>query len=122
MFWRAEGAAECLVERAAASGEKIEVEVLAGPACDSPTLVTVVPLRDATGGPAGGSIVVARDISGLRRAEAEAFEHKSFMASLADLSPDEIYALDTAGRITWMNERAEAANELNRTALIGPPL
>ncbi len=121
MFWRAEGAAECLVERAAASGEKVEVEVLAGPNCDRPTLVTVVPVSDALGHATGASIVVARDISELRRAEAEAFEHKAFMASLADLSPDEIYTLDAAGRITWMNERAEAANELNRMALLGRP-
>lgn len=121
MFWGAEGAAECLVERAAASGEKVEVEVLAGPAGMSPTLVTVVPVRDALGRLDGASVVIARDISELRRAEAEAFEHKAFMASLADLSPDEIYTLDAAGRVTWMNERAETANELNRTALLGQP-
>jgi PAS domain S-box-containing protein len=41
------------------------------------------------------------------------------MASLADLVPDEIYALDTEGRITWMNERAAGANGLMPTALVG---
>jgi PAS domain S-box-containing protein len=121
MFWRAEGATECLVERAAASGEKVEVEVLAGPGCDRPTLVTVVPVRDAAGRQSGESVVVAHDLSELRRAEAAALEHKAFMASLADLSPDEIYTLDSSGRITWMNERAEAAYDLNRTALLGRP-
>ncbi|HEY0378415.1 MAG TPA: PAS domain-containing protein [Pyrinomonadaceae bacterium] len=121
MFWRVEGSAECLVERAVACGEKVEVEVLAGPESDRPTLVTVVPLHDALRGLTGGAVVVARDISELRRAEAEAFEHKAFMSGLADLIPDEIYTLDTAGRITWMNERAEAANDLNRTALTGRP-
>ena len=121
MFWRAEGAAECLAERAVASGEKVEVEVMAGPGADRPTLVTAVPVRDAAARPSGGAVVIARDISELRRAEAEAFEHKAFMASLADLVPDEIYTLDTAARITWMNERAEAANELNKTALLGRP-
>ncbi|HUQ34200.1 MAG TPA: ATP-binding protein, partial [Pyrinomonadaceae bacterium] len=64
-------------------------------------------------------MALARDISELRRAEREAFEHKAFMASLADLVPDEIYALDMQGRITWMNERAESANGLMPTALIG---
>ncbi|HEX8845003.1 MAG TPA: PAS domain-containing protein [Pyrinomonadaceae bacterium] len=119
MFWRVEGAAECLVERALASGEKVEVEILAGERLDRSTLVRVVPIRDAHNALTGSVMVVARDISELRRAEAEAFEHKAFMASLADLSPDEIYALDRDGHITWMNERAGSANGLMPTALYG---
>lgn len=122
MFWRVEGAPECLVERALAGGEKIEVEILAGEQGLRPTLLTVVPVPDAQRALSGGVMVVARDISELRRAEAEAFEHKAFMASLADLAPDEIYALDTAGRITWMNERAEGANGLVPTSLVGRQL
>lgn len=119
MFWRVEGAPECLVERALASGEKVEVEILAGERGDRPTLLIVIPIRDGQDALTGSSMVVARDISELRRAEAEAFEHKAFMASLADLIPDEIYALDTQARITWLNERAETANGLMPTALIG---
>ena len=119
MFWRVEDAGECVVERAFASGEKVEVEILAGEKSDRPTLIIVVPVRALDGTLTGSTLVVARDISELRRAEAEAFEHKSFMASLADLVPDEIYALDSQGRITWMNERAEVANGLMPTALLG---
>jgi PAS domain S-box-containing protein len=119
MFWRVEGASTCLVERALSDGEKIEVEILAGESASLPTLITVVPFRDARNVLTGSTMVLARDISELRRAEAEAFEHKAFMASLADLVPDEIYALDMQGRITWMNERAESANGLMPTALIG---
>jgi PAS domain S-box-containing protein len=117
MFWRVEGAEECLVERALAGGEKVEVELLAGEKADRPMLVIVVPIRDAQNSLTGCVMVVARDISELRRAEAEAFEHKAFMASLADLIPDEIYMLDLEGRITWMNGRAEAANGLMPTVL-----
>jgi PAS domain S-box-containing protein len=117
MFWRVEGAEECLVERALAGGEKVEVELLAGEKADRPTLLIVVPIRDAQNALTGSVMVVARDISELRRAEAEALEHKAFMASLADLIPDEIYMLDLEGRITWMNGRAEAANGLMPTAL-----
>lgn len=119
MFWRVEGAPECLVERALASGEKVEVEILAGERADRPTLMMVVPIRDAQNALTGSVMVLARDISELRRAEAEAFEHKAFMASLADLVPDEIYALDASGRITWMNERAEGANGTVPTSLVG---
>jgi two-component system cell cycle sensor histidine kinase/response regulator CckA len=117
MFWRVEGAEECLVERALAIGDQVEVELLAGEKADRPTLVSVVPVRDGQNALTGSVMVVARDISELRRAEREAFEHKAFMASLADLIPDEIYMLDLEGRITWMNERAEAANGLMPTAL-----
>ena len=119
MFWRVEGASECVVERASASGEKVEVEILAGEKSDRPMLVIVVPVCATDGTPTGSTLVVARDISELRRAEAEVFEHKAFMSSLADLIPDEIYALDLQGRITWMNERAEVANGLMPTALLG---
>ena len=117
MFWRVEGAEECLVERALTTSEQVEVELLAGEKADRPTLVMVVPLRDAGNVLTGSVMAIARDISELRRAEAEAFEHKSFMSSLADLIPDEIYMLDLEGRVTWMNERAGAANGLMPTAL-----
>jgi PAS domain S-box-containing protein len=119
MFWRVEGTSECLVERALHDGEKIEVEIPAGEPANRPTLITVVPLRDARNVLTGSVMVLARDISELRRAETEAFEHKAFMASLADLVPDEIYALDAGGRITWMNERAKSANGLMPAALLG---
>lgn len=119
MFWHAEGAEECVVDRSAASGEAVEVEMLTGPEADRSTLITVLPVRDTQGEVKGKTIVIVRDVSDLRRAEALAFEHKSFMASLADLAPDEIYTLDVEGRFTWMNERAEASNYLLSTSLIG---
>ncbi|HEY0320744.1 MAG TPA: PAS domain-containing protein [Pyrinomonadaceae bacterium] len=119
MFWHAEGAEECVVDRSVASGEAVEVEMLAGLDAPRPTLIIVLPIRDAQSELTGKTIVIVRDVSELRRAEAEAFEHKSFMASLADLAPDEIYTLDVEGRFTWMNERAEASNYLLSTSLIG---
>ena len=105
MFWRVEDTEECVVDRAFASGERVEVEMLAGPNCSRPTLLIVQPI----GGDDKplGAIVIARDMSDLRRVEAEALEHKSFLASVADRTPDEIYTIDAVGRITWMNERAE---------------
>ena len=84
--------------------------MLAG--CDAkPTLIIVQP-EAGTETMSRRTIVIARDISELRSAEAEALAQRSFMASVADRSPDEIYALDTSGRITWMNERGEADNSL----------
>lgn len=107
MFWRVEGTAGCVVDRALQIREKVEVEIMAGPEGKNSMSIIVAPLSDV-GDKETGAIVIARDISDLRRAEAEAIAHKSFIASIADRTPDEIYALDAAGQITWMNERAEA--------------
>jgi PAS domain S-box-containing protein len=108
MFWHVEGADGCVVDRAVESGEKVSVEVLAGAGGNSPISIIVEPLKSQEHGQPPSALVTARDISDLRRAEAEALAHKSFIASIADRTPDEIYALDVSGRITWMNERAEA--------------
>lgn len=118
MFWRVDGAEECVVDRALANCEMVEVEMMTGDDRDRPTLLRVLPTRDPTAN-ITGTIVIARDMSELRRAEAEALEHKSFMSSLADLAPDEIYALDKEGRITWMNERATAAGDAIATGFGG---
>jgi PAS domain S-box-containing protein len=109
MFWRVEGSESCIVERALATGQRVEVELLTG-AEAKPTLVMVQP--ETTNEGVRGAVVVARDISELRSAEAEALAQRSFMSSIADRSPEEIYALDTNGRITWMNERGEVDNSL----------
>jgi PAS domain S-box-containing protein len=108
MFWHVEGADGCVVDRAIQTNEKVEVEILAGPDGSSSISLMVEALQSEGANIEPGALVIARDISDLRRAEAEAIAHKSFIASIADRTPDEIYALDGAGQITWMNERAEA--------------
>ena len=105
MFWRVEGADGCVVDRALQTLEKVEVEIPGAAEGKHSISIIVEPLPGDDLQPA--AIVIARDISDLRRAEAEAIAHKSFLASIADRTPDEIYALDIAGRITWMNERAQ---------------
>jgi len=97
------------VDRAMATGQKVEFECVIGASVQTPVLVSVQPLKgaDEVNPPILGAIVSARDISNLRRAEAEAIAHKSFMASIGDNSPDEIYALDKDQRISWVNNRAE---------------
>jgi PAS domain S-box-containing protein len=106
MFWSVDGVEGCVVDRAMQSREKVSVEIQAGPEGKSSISVVVEPLSTEE---ETAALVIARDISDLRRAEAEALAHKSFLASLADRTPDEIYALDKSGHITWMNERAEAS-------------
>src|SRR6266498_2712108 len=107
MFWHVEGADGCVVDRALQIGERVEVEIQAGADGNKAISIIVEPLS-AGDDVKPAALVIARDISELRRAEAEALAHKSFLASIADRTPDEIYALDAQSRITWMNERAEA--------------
>ena len=106
MFWRADGADGCVVDRALQARERVEVEIQTGPEAQNSISIIVEPLSDGDAQPS--ALVIAKDISDLRRAEAEAIAHKSFLASIADRTPDEIYALDRNGCITWMNERAQA--------------
>src|SRR6267142_1221443 len=108
MFWQTGERGNCVVDRALESGQKVELEFLTVGGVESPVFVTVQPLKGEVENERLGALVIARDISNLRRAEAEAIAHKSFIASIADRTPDEIYALDVRGRITWMNERADA--------------
>jgi len=105
MFWHAEGAEGCVVDRALQTLEKVEVEIQSSAEDKHSISIIVEPLLADDLQPA--ALVIAHDISALRRAEAEAIAHKSFLASIADRTPDEIYALDSAGRVTWMNERAQ---------------
>lgn len=107
MFWHVEGADSCVVDRAMQTGGRVEVEILAG-TNDTRSIAIIVQLIDSQKAGEPAALVLARDISDLRRAEAEALAHKSFIASIADRTPDEIYALDAQDRITWMNERAQA--------------
>jgi PAS domain S-box-containing protein len=110
MFWQTGERGNCVVDRALESGQKVEFEFLTVGGVESPVFVTVQPLKGEVENERLGALVIARDISDLRRAEAEAIAHKSFMASIADRSPDEIYAVNKDGRITWVNERAETGN------------
>jgi PAS domain S-box-containing protein len=106
MFWHVSGADGCVVDRAMHTRSKVEVEIQIASEAGGSISVIVEPLQgDAR---QAAALVIARDISDLRRAEAEAIAHKSFIASIADRTPDEIYALDPGNRITWMNERAQA--------------
>lgn len=117
MFWRVAGTDECVVDRALRTRDRVEVEIQAGSDGHDSISLIVEPLGN-DGRSAAAALVIARDISDLRRAEAEAIAHKSFIASIADRTPDEIFALDRQGRITWMNERAEA-NWLSMSAAFG---
>src|SRR5437763_4106051 len=119
MLWRFEGAS-CMVDRAMSNGAEVDVELDSSNKAHRPLQVRVIPQkRDPQQEASGGCVVIARDISELRQAEEETSKNRAFLASLADLAPDEIYTLDTSHRITWMNQRAESDTGLTRSVLLG---
>ena len=119
MLWGLEDTA-CMVDRAISSGAEVEVELPSGNKTQRTLLVRVIPQnKDRQEESATGCIVIVRDISELRQAEEEGSKNRAFLASLADLAPDEIYTLDTERRFTWMNQRAEFDSGLTRSVLLG---
>ncbi len=119
MLWGVEGS-DCMVDRAIASGDAVEVELPAGNKSSRPLLVRVIPTsKQQHHDNATGCIVVARDVSELRDAEQEATKQRAFLASLADLAPNEIYTLDSQCRFTWMNKRAEVDSGLTPSVMLG---
>jgi PAS domain S-box-containing protein len=111
MFWNSnEDGRGCLVDRAVEEGRLVEVEMQSGPDSETNIILLVLPVQEENSRQKRSAIVIARDVSPLRRAQEAIFEQKAFRASLADRAPDEIYAIDTEGRISWMNARAETAN------------
>jgi PAS domain S-box-containing protein len=118
MLWGLEGS-DCMVDRAIAGGDAVEVELPAGNKSPRPLLVRVIPTNKHQHDTATGCIVVARDISELRDAELEASKQRAFLASLADLAPDEIYTLDSQSRFTWMNKRAEVDSGMTPSVMLG---
>lgn len=117
MLWGVEGTG-CMVDRALVNRTAVEVELSIGDKSPRRLLVRVIPeekIQPST----PGCIVVVRDISELRGLEEEAGKQRAFLASLADLAPDEIYTLDNEHRFTWMNQRAEVDSGFTRSVLLG---
>jgi PAS domain S-box-containing protein len=109
--------AGCAVEEAMASGRRILYEAN-WERIDRPTSMAIDVLKD-TAGAIIGAVLIARDLSSLRRAEAEARRQQNLLGNLIENAYDAIFALDTAGHVTWLNVRAERLLGLPSTDVIG---
>lgn len=119
MFWGLKGS-DCIVDRAVSNRTAVKVEIPAGHKVSHPLLVHVVPMSKQRQHLSGTAcIVIARDVSELRDVEEKAGKQRAFLASLADLAPDEIYTLDSQCRFTWMNRRAEVDSGLTSSVMLG---
>jgi PAS domain S-box-containing protein len=115
MFWHVDDG-KCMVDRALERSTPVEVEIPLQSDANRTLLVRVVPPR--SGDRAAKCLVIARDISELRKAEREANKHRASLASLVDLAPAEIYTVDSASRVTWMNQRAELGRGLTPSVVL----
>src|SRR5258708_37617194 len=80
MLWGLEETG-CMVDRAVANGAEVEVELASENKAQRPLLVRVIPHgQDQPQDPAPGCIVIVRDISELRSAEAEGSKNRAFLA------------------------------------------
>lgn len=83
-----------------------------------PMLLTISPLRDATGKVIGSS-TIGRDITQRKRAE-EALRHaNAYNRSLIEASPDPLVTIGPDGRITDVNSETEEVTGFSRSELVG---
>jgi PAS domain S-box-containing protein len=95
---------ECPVEEAVRKGKRV-VRELSSARFRGPTQISVDLLPE--GSKSGTrAVCVARDLTRLREAEAEARQHRAVLATLVENATDAVCAADPRGRITWMNPRA----------------
>ncbi|HYW70467.1 MAG TPA: ATP-binding protein [Pyrinomonadaceae bacterium] len=115
MFWHVDDG-KCMVDRALERSTPVEVEIPLQSDANRTLLVRVIPPR--VGDRAAKCLVIARDISELRKAEREANKHRASLASLVDLAPAEIYTVDQDSHVTWMNQRAEIGTGLTPSVVL----
>ncbi len=109
----------CIVEQTINEGRTITVEITPE-RYNRPLLVTVEPIIEG-GNQTVGAVCTARDLSELRKVEAEARENQSLLMNILESAREAIYAVDTEGRFQWCNSATLAAGGYKAEELIGHP-
>lgn len=117
---KSSGTMGCAVEEALASGRRLLYESTSG-RIGRPTMITVDVLRRPDGTTAG-AVCIARDLTSLREAEAEARRQHVLLAHLVENAYDAIFAADLRGRVTWLNQRACELAGMPSDLLVGRTL
>ncbi len=89
---------ECVVHRSLATNTRIREQSVPR-RIGRQTQVTVDPMKNGR-----GAVVVLRDVSELRRVEADARRHSVVLSQLVSTSSDPIAMVDTSGTILWHND------------------
>jgi len=108
----------CIVEQTIKEGRTITVEVTPE-RYNRPLLVTVEPITEGGNQTVVGAVCTARDLSELRKVEAEARENQSLLMNILESAREAIYALDTEGRYQWCNSATLMIGDYKAEDLIG---
>lgn len=116
---------KCLVSESLNSGQRV-IHEIESRRNKRPLLITVEPLNIE--GEMSGVVCIVRDLTDLRRAEAEARAQKEFTSRLVEFAQEAIYTFDRVGHTTWFNHRicemtgysSEAIHSCNMGILVHP--
>jgi PAS domain S-box-containing protein len=106
----------CIVERATAEGRAVTLEYTPERLA-RPLLVTAEPIFE--GDSQVGCVCTVRDLTELRRIESLARERQVLLEHVLESARETICAVDTEGRIMWVNSAASALNGYPKEELIG---
>ncbi|HKR00676.1 MAG TPA: PAS domain S-box protein [Pyrinomonadaceae bacterium] len=107
----------CLVDKTIQEGRSVTIEIVPE-RFNRPLLVTAEPIIER-GNKTIGAVCTARDLSELRKAEAQAREHQSLLMNILESARESIYAVDTEGRFQWCNRATLEATGYRAEQLIG---
>ncbi|HEY0547682.1 MAG TPA: PAS domain S-box protein [Pyrinomonadaceae bacterium] len=107
----------CIVEQTIKEGRTTTVEI-SPERYNRPLLVTVEPIIES-GNQTVGAVCTARDLSELRKIEAEARENQSLLMNILESAREAIYAVDTEGRFQWCNSATLNIGDYKTEDLIG---
>lgn len=110
----------CIVEQTIKEGRTVTVEITPE-RYNRPLLVTVEPIIES-GNRTVGAVCTARDLSELRKVEAEARENQSLLMNILESAREAIYAVDLEGRFQWCNSATLIVGEFKPEDLIGHSL
>ncbi len=106
----------CVVEKSIENGQSVTIEITPA-GLKRPLLVTIEPVLDNN--KALAVVCTARDLSELRKVQAEAREHQSLLTNILESARESIYAVDDDGRFKWCNSATLNALGHSRDELIG---
>ncbi|HUK89929.1 MAG TPA: GAF domain-containing protein, partial [Blastocatellia bacterium] len=100
---RTAGPGPCLIEQAISVRQTVVKETVP-PNVGRPFLFTVEPVFDSDGATLG-AIVIASDLTAIKRAEAEAEKQRQLLSRLLEIARDAVFVVKTDSRLSWSNLR-----------------